>query len=57
MNYQCGFCEFICDKNEEMTKHISSSHFLCEICDAGFTSVSQLKIHQACEVHERRHIS
>ena len=24
-NYQCGFCEFKCDKNEDMTKHISSS--------------------------------
>ena len=57
MNYQCGFCEFKCDKNEDMAKHITSSHFLCEICDARFTSAGQLKIHQACVVHERKYIS
>ena len=51
MNYQCGFCEFKCDKNEDMAKHISSSHFLCEICDVRFTNAGQLKIHQACVVH------
>ena len=57
MNYQCGFCEFKCDKNEDMSKHITFSHFLCENCDARFTSAGQLKIHQACVVHERKHIS
>ena len=57
MNYQCGFCEFKCDKNEDMANHISSSHFLCEICDARFTNAGQLKIHQACVVHERQYIS
>ena len=57
MNYQCSFCEFKCDKNEDMAKHISSSHFLCEICDARFTNAGQLKIHQACVVHERKYIS
>ena len=57
MNYQCGFCEFKCDKNEDMAKHITSSHFLCEMCDARFTSAGQLKIHQACVVHERKYIS
>ena len=57
MNYQCSFCEFKCDKNEDMAKHISSSHFLCEICDARFTSAGGLKIHQACVVHERKYSS
>ena len=28
-----------------------SSHFICDICDAEFTTAGQLKIHQACVVH------
>ena len=32
------------------------SHFICDICDAEFTTAGQLKIHQACIVHERQDI-
>ena len=47
MIYQCGFCEFKCDKNEDLAKHISSSQ-LEEI-----KMVNTAKLIQAAEHIER----
>ena len=55
MNYHCNFC--FRDENEEMVKHVQSSNFLCDICDAAFSSERKLNAHKACVIHESRNIS
>ena len=55
MNYHCNFC--FRDENEEMVKHVQSANFLCDICDATFSSERKLNAHKARVIHESRNIS
>ena len=55
MNHHCNFC--FRDENEEMVKHVESANFLCDICDAAFSSERKLNAHKACVIHESRSIS
>ena len=55
MNYHCNFC--FRDENEELVKHVESANFLCDICDATFSSEGKLNGHKACVIHESRNIS
>ena len=55
MNYHCNFC--FRDENEEMVKHVQSANFLCDICNAAFSSERKLNAHKACVIHESRNIS
>ena len=55
MNYHCNFC--FRDENDEMVKHVQSANFLCDICDAAFSSERKLNAHKACVIHESRNIS
>ena len=55
MNYHCNFC--FRDENEEMVKHVQSANFLCDICDAAFSSEGKLNAHKACVIHESSNIS
>ena len=55
MNHHCNFC--FRDENEEMVKHVESANFLCDICDATFSSEGKLNAHKACVIHESRSIS
>ena len=50
MNYHCNFC--FRDENEEMVKHVQSANFLCDICDAAFSSERKLNAHTGKSLSE-----